>query len=97
MTIKDQNKHVENHMRSEVTPSVITNRMLEKVPDNVWEFLDEHLNTVCDNNGLLISSWCRASYKLIPMVSEADSSDEYINLDRELVVRAPTIKETHHI
>ena len=40
MTFKDQKKRVETHVRGEVTPTVITNRMLEKEPDNVWELLD---------------------------------------------------------
>ena len=79
-------------MRSEVTPPVITNRMMEKEPYNIWELIDEHLNTVRDNNGLPLSSRCRASSKLILTASEADSSDEYIALDFELVIRAPIIK-----
>ena len=61
MTLKDQNKCVETHVRSEVTLSIITNIMLDKEPDNMWDFLDEHLNTVSDNNGLPLSSWWRAS------------------------------------
>ena len=43
MTFKDQKKHVETHVRSEVTLPVITNRMLEKEQDNKWELLDESL------------------------------------------------------
>ena len=92
MTFKYQKKRVETHVRSVVTPPVITNRMLEKEPYNMWEFIDEHLNTVRDNNGLPLSSRCRASSKIIPTASEADSSDEYITLDCELVIRAPIIK-----
>ena len=36
MAFKEQKKHVETHVRGEVTPSVITNRMLEKEPENAW-------------------------------------------------------------
>ena len=97
MAFKYQKKRVETHVRSEVIPPVITNRMLEKEPDHAWEFLSEHLNTVRDNNGLPLSSWCRSSLKLIPTVSEADYSNEYITLDRELVVRYPIIKETQNL
>ena len=96
MKFKDQMKHVETHARSEVTLPVITNRMLEKEPNNVWELIDEHLNTVRDNNGLPLSSRCRASSKLILTSSEADYYDEYITLDFELVIRAPIIKQTRH-
>ena len=96
ITFKYQKNRVENHVRSEVNPLVITNRMLENEMDNKWELLDEHLNTVCDNNGLPLSSGCRSSSKLILTVSKADSSDEFITLDRELVVIDPIIKETHH-
>ena len=96
MTFKDQKKRVETHVRSKVILPVITKIMLKKEPDNVWELLGEHLNTVREKNGLPLSSWCQSSSKLIPTVSEADSSDEYITLDRELVVRDPISKETHH-
>ena len=75
MAFKYQKKRVETHVRSEITPPVITNRMLEKEPDHAWEFLAEHFNTVRDNNGLPLSSWCRASLKLIPTVSKADYSN----------------------
>ena len=40
MTFKDQKKRVETHVRGELTLPVITNIMLEKEPDNVWELLD---------------------------------------------------------
>ena len=33
---------------------------------------------------------------MIPTVSKSDSSDEYITLDRGLIVRAPIIKDIHH-
>ena len=96
MTFKDQKKRVETHVRGEVTPTVITNRMLEKEPYKAFELLGEYFNTVRDNNGLPLSAWCRASSKLIPTVSGDDPSDEYIALDRELVLRYPIIKETRH-
>ena len=96
MTFKYQKKRVETHVRSEVTPPVITNIMLEKEPDNMWELLDEHLNTVCGNNCLPLSLWCRASSKIIRTVSGADSYDEYITLYRELYVRATIFKYNHH-
>ena len=60
------------------------------------ELLDENLKTVRENNSVSLSSWCRTSSKLILTVSEAGSSDEYITPDRELVVRARIIKETHN-
>ena len=59
MTFKYQKKRVETHVSSEVTLSVITNIMMEKEPDNVWELLDENLNTARDNNGVPLYSWCR--------------------------------------
>ena len=83
-------------MRGELTSPVITDIMLEKEPKNAWELLDEHLNTVCGKNGLPISSWYRASSKLIPIVSGDNPPDEYITLDRELFVRDSINKYTHH-
>ena len=76
MTFKDQKKRVENHVRGEVTPPVIMNRMLEKEPENAWDLLDKHLNTVRDNNSIPLSVWCRSSSKLVPTVSGSNSSDE---------------------
>ena len=35
MTFKDEKKRVETHVRSELTPPVITLIMLEKEPDNL--------------------------------------------------------------
>ena len=96
MTFKDEKKLVETHVRSEVTLPLITNIILDKKPENVWELFGKHLNTVRGNNGLPLSSWCRASSKLIATASEADSFNEYITLDSELVVRAPIIKDTYH-
>ena len=93
---KDQKKRMETHLSSEVTTLFNTNRIMEKELDNVWEFLNERFNTVRENNGLPLSSRCRTSSKMIPTVSKAYSSNEYITLDRELVVRSPIIKETHH-
>ena len=79
-------------MRGELTPTVITNIMLEMEPDIQWELLCEYLNILRDNNGLPLSAWCRESSKLISTMSGANPSDEYITLDRDLVVRAPMIK-----
>ena len=59
MTFKYHKKPVETHVSSEVTLSVITNIMMEKEPDNVWELLDKNLNTARDNNGVPLYSWCR--------------------------------------
>ena len=49
-----------------------------------------------DNNGIPVYLWCQASLKLIPKVCGDDPPDEYITLYCELVLRSPTIKETHH-
>ena len=53
-------RSVESHQRSKIDASVFANRMMEKEPDSVCEFLDEYLCTMRDDSGIPLAAWTQA-------------------------------------
>ena len=89
MSFKDQMRRVYTHQRDKITVPVLTNRMLAKEPDRAWDFIDEHLFCVRDENGIPLSAWTRATANLIPKPDYEDPATNYVTLDRELIERSP--------
>ena len=89
MSLKYQKRRVETHQRDQITVSILTNRMLDKEPDRSWEFIDENLSCMSDNNGFTLSSWARETTKLIPNPDSEYPATDYVTIDRELIERAP--------
>ena len=65
--------------------------MLYKEPDRAWEFIDEHLPYVCDNNDIPLSAWTRATANLIPKPDSEDPAIEYVIFYRGIIERSPII------